>query len=99
MSKKTKGKTQPDERTATPAKGSATRIEVDLLGKMEIPNDAYYGIHTLRAVDNFQISGITINDIPNFIRGMVQVKKAAAMANRRLHTLPRDKADAIVWGM
>ena len=97
MSKKTKGKTQPDERTATPAKGSATRIEVDLLGKMEIPNDAYYGIHTLRAVDNFQISGITINDIPNFIRGMVQVKKAAAMANRRLHTLPRDKADAIVW--
>lgn len=73
------------------------RLEEDLLGTMEVPEDAYYGIHTLRAMDNFQISRTTINHVPEFIQGMVQVKKAAAMANRRLHTLPREKAEAIVW--
>ncbi len=75
----------------------ATRIEEDLLGTLEVPSDVYYGVHTLRAVDNFQISGTKINDIPDFIRGMAQVKKAAAMANRRLHVLPKAKADAIMW--
>lgn len=73
------------------------RVEVDLLGEMEIPNDAYYGIHTMRAVDNFQISRTTINQIPEFIRGMVQVKKATALANRRLHALPKNKCEAIIW--
>ena len=73
------------------------RVEEDLLGKLEVPDDAYYGIHTLRAIDNFQISRTTINYIPEFIRGMVLVKKAAALSNRRLHTLPGWKADAIVW--
>ncbi|MHC2849023.1 aspartate ammonia-lyase [Corynebacterium mucifaciens] len=72
------------------------RIEEDLLGTAEVPTDVYYGIHALRAVDNFHISDSTINDFPEFIRGMVQVKKAAAMANRRLHALPKDKAEAIV---
>ena len=76
---------------------SPTRKEVDLLGEMEVSNEHYYGIHTLRAMDNFHISGKTINDVPDFIRGMVQVKKAAALANRRLHTLPAKKCDAIVW--
>ncbi len=75
----------------------ATRIEEDLLGTMDVPADVYYGVHTLRAVDNFQISGTKINDIPDFIRGMAQVKKAAAMANRRLHVLPKSKAEAIIW--
>ena len=74
-----------------------TRTEEDLLGTAEVPADVYYGIHALRAVDNFQISQSTINDFPAFIRGMVQVKKATALANRRLHVLPRDKAEAIVW--
>ncbi|MGO1276945.1 MAG: lyase family protein, partial [Corynebacterium variabile] len=73
------------------------RTEEDLLGTMEVPADAYYGIHALRAVDNFQISRTTLNQLPEFIRGMVQVKKAAALANRRLHTLPGHKADAIIW--
>ncbi|MCF4006643.1 aspartate ammonia-lyase [Corynebacterium uropygiale] len=73
------------------------RIEVDLLGEREVPADAYYGIHTLRAMENFQISRTTLNDVPEFIRGMVQVKKATALANRRLHTLPAEKAKAIVW--
>ena len=75
----------------------STRTEEDLLGKAEVPADAYYGIHTQRAVDNFQISATTINDFPEFIRGMAQVKKATAIANRRLHVLPREKAEAIVW--
>ena len=73
-----------------------TRTEEDLLGTREVPSDVYYGIHALRAVDNFQISSSTINDFPEFIRGMVQVKKATAIANRRLHALPKDKAEAIV---
>src|SRR5699024_11060314 len=62
-----------------------TRVEEDLLDKMEVPDDAYYGVHTMRALDNFQISYVTVNSIPEFIRGMVMVKKATAMANRRLH--------------
>lgn len=74
-----------------------TRVEEDLLGELEVPEDAYYGVHTMRALDNFQISYVTVNSIPEFIRGMVMVKKATAMANRRLHTLPKKKAEAIVW--
>ena len=89
------------EKKVAPAKKStkaqATRTEHDLLGSMEVPNECYYGIHTLRAYENFQISWVTINNVPEFIRGMVQVKKAAAMANRRLHTLPKRKAEAIIW--
>ena len=74
-----------------------TRTETDLLGSVEVPSNAYYGVHTLRAIENFQISYVTINTIPDFIRGMVQVKKATAMANRRLHVLPKKKAEAIIW--
>ncbi|MEX3514159.1 MULTISPECIES: aspartate ammonia-lyase [unclassified Corynebacterium] len=81
----------------TAAKSKKSRIEQDLIGEMEVPNSAYYGVHTMRAMDNFQISYVTINSIPEFIRGMAQVKKAAAMANRRLHTLPKKKAEAIMW--
>lgn len=73
------------------------RTEVDLLGEMQVPEDAYYGIHTLRAINNFSISGTTINEVPEFIRGMVMVKKATAIANHALHVLPKEKADAIIW--
>ena len=41
-----------------------TRVEEDLLGKLEVPEDAYYGVHTMRALDNFQISYVTVNSIP-----------------------------------
>lgn len=51
------------------------RIEEDLLGKREVPDDVYYGVHTLRAIENFYISDRTINDVLEFIRGMVMVKK------------------------
>ncbi|ELK8187984.1 aspartate ammonia-lyase, partial [Escherichia coli] len=50
------------------------RIEEDLLGTREVPADAYYGVHTLRAIENFYISNNKISDIPEFVRGMVMVK-------------------------
>ncbi|MFG2006253.1 aspartate ammonia-lyase [Spirillospora sp. NPDC048911] len=73
-----------------------TRTEEDLLGTMEVPADAYYGIHTQRAIDNFRISSSTIGDIPALVRAMVQVKKASALSNRELHTISPPIADAIV---
>lgn len=94
-SAKSTKETKQSQQTAAKAKKS--RVEQDLIGEMEVPNSAYYGVHTMRAMDNFQISYVTINSIPEFIRGMAQVKKAAAMANRRLHTLPKKKAEAIMW--
>ncbi|MGB2555801.1 aspartate ammonia-lyase [Cellulosimicrobium cellulans] len=73
-----------------------TRTEVDLLGPKEVPADAYYGVHTVRAMENFRISGTTVSDVPEMVRGMVMVKKASALANRELRTIQRDVADAIV---
>ena len=74
----------------------ATRTEEDLLGQREIPGEAYWGIHTLRAVENFALSATRVRDLPDLVRGMVLVKKACAMANRDLRTLPADVADAVI---
>jgi aspartate ammonia-lyase len=71
------------------------RRESDLLGEVEIPADAYWGVHTLRAVENFPITGIPIGHFPELVRALALVKRAAARANRRLKQLPDDKADAI----
>jgi aspartate ammonia-lyase len=57
------------------------RIEHDLLGDFEVPADAYYGVQTARAMENFQISGIQLRQYPNFIKGLAMVKLAAARAN------------------
>ncbi|MCI0465529.1 MAG: aspartate ammonia-lyase [Beijerinckiaceae bacterium] len=73
----------------------ATRREHDLLGYADIPADAYWGIHTLRAAENFPITGIPISHFPEFVRALALVKQAAARANRRLKQLPPEKADAI----
>lgn len=75
---------------------SQFRVEEDLLGQMEVPADAYYGIHTQRAIENFQISGETIGDVPEMVRGMVMVKKASALANMEMFTIPRKVGQAIV---
>ncbi len=75
---------------------SGTRIENDLLGERHVPADAYYGIHTLRAMENFNISSATISDVPEFVRGMVMTKKAAALANKELGVLEEDIADYII---
>lgn len=74
----------------------ATRIEEDLLGQRHVPADAYYGIHTLRAIENFNISNVTISDVPDFVRGMVMTKKAAALANQELGVLSKDIAGYII---
>jgi len=75
---------------------SATRIEHDLLGERHVPNEAYYGIHTLRAIENFNISNNSISDVPEFVRGMIMTKKAATLANKELSVLPTDTANYII---
>lgn len=60
---------------------SNTRIERDFLGERQIGDECYYGIQTLRAKDNFHITGIPISSEPAFIRAFGMVKKAAALAN------------------
>jgi aspartate ammonia-lyase len=70
------------------------RLEKDLLGTKEVPKDAYYGIQTLRAVENFPITGIPPH--VEMIRALAAVKKAAAMANSEVGVLKKDIADAIV---
>ena len=75
----------------------ATRTEEDLLGAREVPLEAYWGIHTLRAMENFQISGSVVGDEEAFVRAMVQVKKASALANSDLGALDPEVAGAIVW--
>ncbi|GAB3774844.1 aspartate ammonia-lyase [Ramlibacter monticola] len=73
-----------------------TRIEKDFLGQKEIPDDAYYGVQTLRGKENFHITGIPMSLEPEFVRAFGYVKKAAALANRDLGVLDRRIADAIV---
>jgi aspartate ammonia-lyase len=74
----------------------ATRTEEDLLGRREVPAEAYWGIHTLRATENFRLSRSRVSDVPAFVRAMVAVKKASALTNRDLRTVPPQVADAIV---
>lgn len=72
-----------------------TRIEKDLIGEKAIPADAYYGVHTLRAMENFPITGIPVSRYPSFIQAFAKIKKAAALANKDLGTVKPEVADAI----
>jgi aspartate ammonia-lyase len=72
-----------------------TRTESDLLGKKEIPFDAYYGVQTLRALENFQISGVKTNFYPDYVRAYAMVKLAAARANTEVGRMKKEKMDAI----
>ncbi|HOM13406.1 MAG TPA: aspartate ammonia-lyase [Rubrivivax sp.] len=72
-----------------------TRIEHDLLGDREIPADAYYGVHTLRALENFPITGTPISIYPELIRALAGIKKAAAHANHELGLLDATRCKAI----
>lgn len=74
----------------------AFRREHDLLGERDVPADAYYGVHTLRAVENFPISGLAISTYPRLIEALACIKQAAAQANYELGLLPEEKMRAIV---
>ncbi|WP_030897189.1 lyase family protein, partial [Streptomyces sp. NRRL S-474] len=71
------------------------RREHDLLGDREVPAEAYWGIHTARAVENFPITGTAISAYPHLVDALAAVKEAAALANRDLGLLSPRKADAI----
>jgi aspartate ammonia-lyase len=70
------------------------RVERDPLGELRVPADAYYGVQTTRAVENFPISGLTAP--PELVTATVLVKKAAAEANQSLQRIPADIATAII---
>ncbi|MCX5767381.1 MAG: aspartate ammonia-lyase [Gemmatimonadetes bacterium] len=72
----------------------SVRMERDPLGTREVPAGALYGIQTLRALENFPISGL--KPLPAFVDAVVQIKRAAALANGESGRLPRDLADAII---
>src|SRR6476469_6277229 len=72
------------------------RIEHDLLGERQVPDSAYYGIHTLRALENFPISGTPISVYPEFIDALACVKQAVAHANLELGLLDEKRANAII---
>ena len=71
------------------------RIESDLLGSKEVPADALYGVQTVRAIENFDISGHLMREYPNFIKGMAITKKAAAIANYEVGMIDIEQRDAI----
>jgi aspartate ammonia-lyase len=74
----------------------ATRLEHDLLGDREVPTSAYWGVHTLRAVENFAITGQTVSTAPDLIAALAAIKEAAAEANADLGLLSAARRDAIV---
>ena len=74
---------------------SATRLEHDLLGDYQVPINAYWGVHTARAVDNFPISGVPIGHYRSLIRALAIVKQAAAQANFELGELSGEINEAI----
>jgi aspartate ammonia-lyase len=71
------------------------RREKDSLGELDVPADAYWGIHTARALVNFPITRRAISNYPDLIRGIARVKQAAARANRDIGALSEEKADII----
>ncbi len=75
---------------------ASQRIEKDFLGEKEIPSNAYYGVQTLRAVENFKITDIPISLEPRMIQALGYVKKAAAMANVEVGVLPGEIGRAVI---
>ena len=71
------------------------RVEKDLLGEKKIPAEAYYGVQTARALENFQISGVLINHYPGFVQAWAIVKLAAARANADVGVMNKETLAAI----
>jgi aspartate ammonia-lyase len=80
---------------STQSSTAQPRIERDLLGEKEIPADAYYGVQTARALENFQLSGVAINHYPGFVEAWAIVKLAAARANADVGAMKPDRLAAI----
>ena len=76
--------------------GAATRMEHDLLGDREVPDEALYGVQTLRALENFPITGTPLREFPELIVALGAVKEAAALANEELGLLAPETAQLIV---
>ena len=76
--------------------GSDLRVEHDSLGSRAVPADALYGIHTVRALENFPISGIPLSAHPEFVNALAAVKQAAAVTNHELGLLDHERCDAIM---
>src|SRR3989454_6641757 len=72
-----------------------TRRERDMLGERDVPASALYGIQTLRAIENFAISGIELREFPTLVAALASVKEAAALANLEMKLLDREIVDAI----
>src|SRR5215207_1211486 len=76
--------------------GHRVRVEHDLLGDREIPDEALYGVQTLRALENFPITGVALREFPTLVEALAAVKEAAALANAELGLLAPDVSDVIV---
>ena len=72
-----------------------TRIESDLIGSMEVPADALYGVQTLRGIENFPISRFHLSDYPLFVNALAVTKLGAAEANHQLGLLTDAQYEAI----
>src|SRR5258706_9100188 len=78
-----------------PATTGKRRVEKDLLGEKEIPANVYYGVQTARALENFQLSGVEINQYPGFVEAWALVKLAAAQANTDVGAMKPERLAAI----
>lgn len=76
--------------------GHLPRLEKDLLGEREVPYDALYGVQTLRALENFPITGEPLREYPELIEALAAVKEAATLANRDLKLIDTERADVII---
>ncbi|KAB2871110.1 MAG: aspartate ammonia-lyase [Bacteroidales bacterium] len=81
---------------ASQYESGSTRLEHDLLGERDVPAEYYYGVQTLRAIENFNISGVTLNFFPAIIDALAMVKQAAAEANFELGLIDEKVKEAIV---
>ena len=84
-----------DDITASGQLIGDVRLEHDSLGERELPSQAYYGVQTLRAIENFAISGVFVKNFEHMIEALAFVKKVAALANQELDALAEDKMKAI----
>jgi aspartate ammonia-lyase len=75
--------------------GARTRTEHDLLGERDVPDDALYGVQTLRALENFPITGTPLREFPVLVEALASVKEAAASANAEVGLLDKTIADLI----